>query len=75
MIVKLPFSIHSAAFSDCLFLAQGYFRAGEHVGKRKGDWSRASLGREWAGGMGSINVWSVKDETPLSAVGGSLIFQ
>lgn len=44
MIVKLPFSIHSAAFSDCLFLAQGYFRVGgEHVRKRKVDWSRASL--------------------------------
>lgn len=51
MIVKLPFSIHSAAFSDCLFLARGYFRAGEHVGEKERGLVQSQLGKGvgWGG--------------------------
>lgn len=70
MIVKLPFSIHSAAFSDCLFLAQGYFRAGEHVRKRKADWSRASLRGSGLGGRAVLvfGLGKMKRSSALWAV-------
>ena len=77
--MKLPFSIHSTGiFLGVYFLHRAILGAGRACGEEEEELvQRGSLrGRDGWRGMGSISVWSLKDETaqPCS-VGGSLIFQ
>lgn len=78
MIVKLPFSIHSASiFLHVYFWHRAILGVGQACWGEESELVQCGSLRGGDGwwGMGSIRVWSVEDETKLCSVGGSLILQ